>query len=75
MLRVVAALGHGTLKASLTLQAGLLKWLVMVYHVLETPAVLGQAYPVLFNLLDTAAIRSVNAFREHFLLPLLRSGY
>lgn len=58
-LRVVSALGHGALKASLTLQAALLKWLVMVYHVLETPAVLAQAYSVLFNLLDTAAIRYV----------------
>ena len=57
VLRVVAALGHGTLKAPLTLQAALLKWLIMVYHVLESPGVLSQAYAVLFNLLDTAAIR------------------
>ncbi|KAK2590051.1 hypothetical protein QQS21_012267 [Conoideocrella luteorostrata] len=57
VLRVVSALGHGALKASLSLQAALLKWLVMVYHVLEGPAVLAQVYSVLFNLLDTAAIR------------------
>ncbi|TQS32010.1 hypothetical protein Golomagni_07690, partial [Golovinomyces magnicellulatus] len=57
VLAVVAALGHGKLKPSLTLQGALLKWLIMVYHILETPAVLGQVYPVLFNLLDTAAIR------------------
>lgn len=57
VLAVVAALGHGKLKPSLTLQGALLKWLIMVYHVLETPSVLGQAYPVLFNLLDTAGIR------------------
>ncbi|EFY88841.1 Mis6 domain-containing protein [Metarhizium acridum CQMa 102] len=57
VLHVVSALGHGALKAPLSLQAALLKWLVMVYHVLETPAVLAQAYSVLFNLLDTAAIR------------------
>ncbi|QUC19592.1 uncharacterized protein UV8b_03833 [Ustilaginoidea virens] len=57
VLRVVSALGHGTLKAPLALQGALLKWLVMVYHVLETPGVLAQAYSVLFNLLDTAAIR------------------
>ncbi|TWU73851.1 hypothetical protein ED733_005491 [Metarhizium rileyi] len=56
-LRVVSALGHGALKAPLSLQAALLKWLVMVYQVLETPSVLAQAYSVLFNLLDTAAIR------------------
>lgn len=57
-LRVVGALGHGRLKPSLAMQALLLRWLVMVYHVLEEPAVLARAYPVLFNLLDTAAIRA-----------------
>ncbi|KAG6041253.1 hypothetical protein E4U41_005294 [Claviceps citrina] len=57
VLRVVSALGHGTLKASLGIQAALLKWLVMVYHVLDGPVVLAHAYSVLFNLLDTAAIR------------------
>ncbi|XWW96780.1 hypothetical protein V2A60_004760 [Cordyceps javanica] len=56
-LRVVGALGHGRLKPSMTIQALLLRWLIMVYHVLEAPGVLSQAYPVLFNLLDTAAIR------------------
>ncbi|KAL7797572.1 Mis6 domain-containing protein [Trichoderma ceciliae] len=56
-IRVIGALGHGKLKPSLNLQAALLKWLIMVHHVLETPAVLAQAYGVLFNLLDTAAIR------------------
>ncbi|KAG6004654.1 hypothetical protein E4U21_000878 [Claviceps maximensis] len=57
VLRVVSALGHGTLKASLSLQGALLKWLVMVYHVLDGPVVLAHVYSVLFNLLDTAAIR------------------
>ncbi|EGX96734.1 Mis6 domain-containing protein [Cordyceps militaris CM01] len=56
-LRVVGALGHGRLKPSMAIQALLLRWLTMVYHVLEAPGVLSQAYPVLFNLLDTAAIR------------------
>jgi centromere protein I len=57
VLRFVGALGHGHLKPSLPLQALFLRWLVMVYHLLENPAVLSQAYAVLFNLLDTAAIR------------------
>ncbi|TDZ68351.1 Centromere protein I [Colletotrichum trifolii] len=57
VLRIVGCLGHGELKPSLVLQSNLLKWLIMVYHVIETPAVLSQAYSVLFNLLDTAAIR------------------
>ncbi|RCI08824.1 hypothetical protein L249_4840 [Ophiocordyceps polyrhachis-furcata BCC 54312] len=58
VLRVVCALGHGVQKPSLALQAILLKWLVMVFHLLEERAVLTRAYPVLFNLLDTAAIRT-----------------
>lgn len=57
VLKVVASLGHGKIKPSLPLQAALLKWLIMVFHVLESPQILSQAYPVLFNLLDTAALR------------------
>ncbi|KAM0346036.1 hypothetical protein ACHAPU_005797 [Fusarium lateritium] len=56
-LRVVSCLGHGALKPSLTLQAALLKWLITVHHTLESPQVLSQVYPVLFNLLDTSATR------------------
>ncbi|KAM5342585.1 hypothetical protein ACJ41O_013551 [Fusarium nematophilum] len=56
-LRVVSCLGHGKLKPSLTLQAALLKWLIMVHLALEAPQVLSQGYPILFNLLDTAATR------------------
>jgi centromere protein I len=59
VLRIVSSLGHGKIKPSLTLQAGLLRWLIMVYHALESPQVLSQAYPVLFNMLDTAATRCV----------------
>jgi centromere protein I len=57
VLRVVASLGHGSLKPSLNIQAALIRWLILVYHVLETPATLSQAYQVLFGLLDTAATR------------------
>lgn len=57
VLRVVAALGHGALKPALGVQAALLRWLVLVFHALGERAALGRAYPVLFNLLDTAAIR------------------
>lgn len=56
-LRVLSALGHGRLKPSLNVQAALLRWLILVYHVLEAPSILSQAYSVLFNLLDTAATR------------------
>ncbi|KAF4119635.1 centromere protein I [Geosmithia morbida] len=57
VVRVVACLGHGRLKASLNIQAALIRWLILVYHSLESPGVLSQAYPVLFSLLDTAATR------------------
>ncbi|WYZ38545.1 hypothetical protein EsH8_III_000459 [Colletotrichum jinshuiense] len=57
VLAVVGCLGHGELKPSLALQSNILKWLIMVYHVMEKPATLSQAYAVLFNLLDTATLR------------------
>lgn len=63
VLRFVGALGHGQLKPSFPLQALFLRWLVMVYHSLENPTILSQVYSVLFNLLDTAAIRSDDARR------------
>ncbi|KAK8110366.1 uncharacterized protein PG998_006823 [Apiospora kogelbergensis] len=56
VIKVVACLGHGVLKPSLAIQAALLRWVIMINHVVEGSA-LSQAYPVLFNLLDTAALR------------------
>ena len=57
IIKLVASLGHGRAKPSYNAQAALLKWLVMVYDVLETPKILSQLYGILFNLLDTIAIR------------------
>ncbi|KAH8663962.1 Mis6-domain-containing protein [Xylariales sp. PMI_506] len=57
VIKVVGCLGHGALKPSLGIQAALLRWLLMVHHVLEKQDTLAKAYSVLFNLLDTAAIR------------------
>ncbi|KAH9909767.1 Mis6-domain-containing protein [Xylariomycetidae sp. FL2044] len=57
VIKVVGSFGHGKLKPSLAIQGALLKWLIMVHHVMETQTVMSQLYPVLFNLLDTAAIR------------------
>lgn len=59
VIKVVAALGHGELKPTFPVQALLIRWLVMVHHVIARPEILGRAYAVLFNLLDTAAIRYV----------------
>lgn len=57
VIRVVASLGHGRLKPNLNLQVALVRWLILVYHFLEAPAVLSQTYQILFSLLDTAALR------------------
>ena len=60
VIRVVGSLGHGRAKPSYVVQAALLKWLVLVYDVLENPRVLAQLYSILFNLLDTAATRYIS---------------
>ncbi|CAJ2507310.1 Uu.00g084960.m01.CDS01 [Anthostomella pinea] len=57
VIKAVGCLGHGQLKPSLTIQGALLKWLIMIHHIMEKQDVLSQMYSVLFNLLDTAAIR------------------
>ncbi|PHH78009.1 hypothetical protein CDD82_3266 [Ophiocordyceps australis] len=57
VLSVVGALAIGGLKPALAIQAALLRWLTLVYHVLEDRSILSRAYSVLFNLLDTAIIR------------------
>lgn len=59
VIKIVGSLGHGRSKPSYSVQCALLKWLVMAYDVLETPKVLSQLYSILFNLLDTVAIRCV----------------
>ncbi|KAG9249192.1 Mis6 domain protein [Calycina marina] len=57
VVKAVGSLGHGQTKASYSTQAALLKWLVMVHDVLENQLMLSRFYSVLFNLLDTIAIR------------------
>jgi len=57
IIKVVNSLGHGRAKPSHSTQAALLQWLVMVYDVLENTRILSQLYSILFNLLDTVAIR------------------
>lgn len=62
IVKVIGSLGHGKLKPSLAIQGALLKWLIMIYHIIDHQAILSQAYSVLFNLLDTAAIRFVDLY-------------
>lgn len=57
IVNIVGGLGHGVLKPSLAIQVALLKWIIMVYPVLDKQSVLSQCYSVLFHLLDTAALR------------------
>ncbi|KAI3323168.1 Mis6-domain-containing protein [Xylariaceae sp. AK1471] len=58
VIRVIGCLGHGKLKPYFTIQAALLKWLIMIQPVIENRIACLQAYPVLFNLLDTATLRT-----------------
>lgn len=55
---VVNGLGHGSRKASVSIQQLLLKWMIMVSDVLEDPSILSSLYSVLFNLLDTTSLRA-----------------
>jgi len=57
VIKVVGGVGHGLSKPSFSVQAALLKWLIMIYDVLENQRILSQLYSALFNLLDTVAIR------------------
>ncbi|CUS11905.1 unnamed protein product [Tuber aestivum] len=57
VVKVVGSLGQGQSKPSPATQALLLRWLVMVYDVLESYDVLSQLYGVLFNLLDMITLR------------------
>lgn len=54
---IVVALGHGKRKPSAALQDALLKWLIMIYDVLEDTAILSNLYGVLFNMLNIPVIR------------------
>ncbi|KAI9683105.1 MAG: hypothetical protein M1829_005896 [Trizodia sp. TS-e1964] len=57
ILNVIGCLGQGMSKPALSVQAALLKWLVMAYNVLESPNLLSKLYPVMFNLLDMISLR------------------
>ncbi|RYP50741.1 hypothetical protein DL768_003801 [Monosporascus sp. mg162] len=57
VIKVVGSIGHGRSKPSLAIQGALLRWLVMIYHIIQSQGALARGYSVLFSLLDTAAIR------------------
>ncbi|KAL9635817.1 MAG: hypothetical protein Q9164_003230, partial [Protoblastenia rupestris] len=55
---IISSLGAGKRKASTSTQQGLLKWLVMVYDLVENRAVFSRLYSVLFNLLNVFYLRT-----------------
>ncbi|TGZ84040.1 Mis6-domain-containing protein [Ascodesmis nigricans] len=86
-IKIIGCLGNGPRKPSSAIQVALLRWLVMVYDVLENPGTLSRMYSILFNLLDMMSLRShlchllslitkrssVKPFRIQALLELKRS--
>lgn len=62
--KVVSSLGHCTSKVPYTSQAALLKWLIMIHDVVEDQQVFSKVYSILFNLLDTVAIRYILQLRN-----------
>lgn len=65
VINVVASLGHGKAKPNFAVQAAFLRWLIMVYDVLQNQRILSQLYAILFNLLGTLALRYVLSL-QHF---------
>jgi len=57
VINVVGSFGQGQGKPSSSSQLALVKWLHMIYDVVENPSVFSQVYGVLFNLLDMVTIR------------------
>lgn len=55
---VANSLGRGKQKAPVSTQQLLIKWLVLVYDLIEKPAVLSGLYSVFFNLLDMINLRA-----------------
>lgn len=54
---VVASLGYGKSKPAGPIQSLLLKWIIVVYEMLEVPSILSNLYSVLFNMLDLLSLR------------------
>ncbi|KAI4122661.1 MAG: hypothetical protein LQ347_006429, partial [Umbilicaria vellea] len=53
---VVASLGNGSSKPSAPTQNLLLRWVIMIYEVLENPTFISSLYGVLFHMLDMISI-------------------
>ena len=69
---VVNSLGLGARKPGLPIQQSLLKWLIMIYPVLEDLHSFSTLYSVLFNMLDIIALRS---YLTHLLALITRKKH
>lgn len=54
---MVSSLGYGVSKPAATVQCLLLRWIIMIYDVLEDSSILSNLYSVLFNMLDMLSLR------------------
>ncbi|KAI9822264.1 MAG: hypothetical protein M1832_003087 [Thelocarpon impressellum] len=57
VVKVIGCLGQGKGKPAPQAQAAMLKWLIMVFDVLENRAIVSKFYGVLFGLLDMLSLR------------------
>lgn len=85
--KIICSLGPSKSKPPAATQALLLRWLILVYEVLEDPSHLSKLYAVLFNYLDMISLRRplchilslitrrkhVKSFRIQTLMELLRN--
>jgi centromere protein I len=60
VITIVGALGQGKGKPSPGTQDSLVKWLITVHGIMESPNVLSRLYGVLFGMLDMISIRCVS---------------
>ncbi|RYN75681.1 hypothetical protein AA0120_g11991 [Alternaria tenuissima] len=58
VITIVGALGQGKGKPSPGTQDSLVKWLIIIHEIIESPTVLSRLYGVLFGMLDMISIRT-----------------
>jgi centromere protein I len=57
VIQIVGSLGQGIRKPSAHVQNALLRWLCIVYSIVEDPRILSKLYGTLFNMLDMVSLR------------------
>lgn len=54
---VISSLGPGKSKPAASVQSSLLKWILIIYQVMDYPSILSNLYSVIFNMLDMLSLR------------------